>query len=89
MALAVIGVSLSEPHTSMTSLRTYVCMFACLRAWTDHLLNERVQIFHEDRYRETCEGQWRSDCQSAASVTGPKTSRKLNVLVPLVGSLNR
>ena len=26
----VIGVSLSEPHTSVTSLRTCVCMFACL-----------------------------------------------------------
>ena len=50
---ALIGVSLSEPHTSVTSLRTCVCMLA----WTDHLpqiLNEHIQIFHEDR---ACEGQ--------------------------------
>ena len=26
----VIGVSLSEPHTSMNSLCTYVCMLVCL-----------------------------------------------------------
>ena len=46
----LIGASLSEPHTSVTSLRTCVCMFACLRAWTDHLpkiLNEHIQIFLE------------------------------------------
>ena len=30
----LIGVSLSEPHTSVTSLHQCVCMFA----WTDHLL---------------------------------------------------
>ena len=33
----VIGVSLREPHTSVTLLRTYVSMLACLLAWTDHL----------------------------------------------------
>ena len=33
----IIGVSLSEPHTSVTALRTCVCMLACLLAWTDHL----------------------------------------------------
>jgi len=26
----IIGASLSEPHTSMTSLHPCVCMFACL-----------------------------------------------------------
>jgi len=39
----IIGASLSEPHTSMTSLHT--CVYVCLLAWTDHLpkiLNERV-----------------------------------------------
>ena len=30
--LSVIGASLSQPHTSVTSLRTRVCMFACLLA---------------------------------------------------------
>ena len=68
----IIGASLSEPHTSVTALRTCVYMFVCLLTWTDHLpkiLNERIQIFHEDRYREASEGQWRSDCQSAASAT--------------------
>ena len=45
----VIGASLSEHHTSMTSLRMcvciYACLLACLLAWTDHLpeiLNKRV-----------------------------------------------
>ena len=45
----VFGASLSEPHTSVTSLRTcvciYACLLACLLAWTDHLpeiLNKRV-----------------------------------------------
>ena len=36
-----IGASLSEPHTSVTSLHTHVCIYA----WTDHLLetlNKRV-----------------------------------------------
>ena len=28
----IIGVSLSEPHTSGTALHTCVCMFACLPA---------------------------------------------------------
>ena len=28
----LIGASLSEPHTSVTALRTCVCMFACLLA---------------------------------------------------------
>ena len=48
-SVLIIGASLSEPHTSVTSLHTCVCMLACLLAcllaWTDHLpkiLNERV-----------------------------------------------
>ena len=47
IALAIIGASLSEPHTSVTALRTRVCM----RVWTNHLpsiLNECIQIFHDD-----------------------------------------
>ena len=49
----MVGASLSEPHTSVTSntsvtaLRTCVCIYA----WTDHLpkiLNQRIQIFHDD-----------------------------------------
>ena len=31
-AAALIGASLSEPHTSVTALRTCVCMLACLLA---------------------------------------------------------
>ena len=41
----LIRASLSEPHTSVNSLRTCVCMYVCMLAWTDHLpkiLNERV-----------------------------------------------
>ena len=52
----IIGASLSEPHTSSTALRTRVChIYIYMLAWTDHLpeiLNERIQIFHEDRYRD-------------------------------------
>ena len=33
----LVGASLSEPHTCVTSLHPCVCMFACLLAWTDHL----------------------------------------------------
>ena len=51
--------SLSEPHTSVTALRMRVCIYAhiyaYMLAWTDHLpeiLNERIQIFQEDRYRD-------------------------------------
>jgi len=31
----IIGASLSEPHTSVTSLHLCVCMFACLLACLD------------------------------------------------------
>jgi len=31
----IIGASLSEPHTSVTSLRTRVCIYACLLACLD------------------------------------------------------
>ena len=68
VGVTVIGASLSEPHTSMTALHTCVCIYACLFVWTDHLpevLNERIQIFHEDRYREAVEGY----CLSAVSGT--------------------
>ena len=45
--LLIIGVSLSEPHASMTALRTRVCMLACLLAcllaWTDHL--PKISVF--------------------------------------------
>ena len=43
----VIGASLSEPHTSVTALRTCVCIWPA----TDHLpeiLNQHIQIFHDD-----------------------------------------
>jgi len=35
--LLIIGASLSESHTGMTSLRL-VCLFVLLIAWADHLL---------------------------------------------------
>ena len=34
----VIGASLSEPHTSVTSLRTRVCIYLCLLACLDRPL---------------------------------------------------
>ena len=48
----IIGASLSEPHTSRTALwkcvnvHTYV--LAC--GHIPYILNERIQIFHEDHY---------------------------------------
>ena len=33
----IIGASLSEPHTSVTALRTRVSMLVALFVWTDHL----------------------------------------------------
>ena len=46
-------------------------------AWTDHLpeiLNERIQIFHEDRYRKACEGQWRAAVRVQRHGPGAKTT---------------
>ena len=33
----VIGASLSKPHTSVTALRTCVCIYLSMLVWTDHL----------------------------------------------------
>ena len=55
----VIGASLSDPHASVSSLHTCVCMFACLLGPTTYReLNECLQIFHEDQHHhlEACEG---------------------------------
>ena len=83
----VIGASLSEPHTSVSSLHTRVCMFACLLAWTNHLSWIKwVRSNISWRSTSSSWSMWRSDCQSAASATGATTSWKLNVLVHLVGS---
>ena len=38
----VIGVSLSEPHTSVTALQR-VCMYVCAWPYTEHL-NERTDF---------------------------------------------
>jgi len=45
LLVCVIGVILSEPHTSVTSLRTCMCMLA----WTEHLpkvLNQQISCAH-------------------------------------------
>ena len=39
----MIGASLSEPHTSVTSLHTCVCMLACLLACLDRPLTENLK----------------------------------------------
>ena len=36
--IEVVGVSLSEPNTSMTALHTHVCIYACLLACLDRPL---------------------------------------------------
>ena len=68
----IIGVSLSEPHASVTALHMCVCMFACLLGPTTYRKFQmsafkyftKIDIVHE-----ACEGQWRPDCQSAALAT--------------------
>ena len=44
VSAVVIGASLSEPHTSVTALRTCVCMSVCLSVCghIPKILNERV-----------------------------------------------
>ena len=47
-------------------------------AWTDHLpeiLNERIQIFHEDRYRDIVKhDQWRATVRVQRHGPGAKTT---------------
>ena len=52
-------------------------MLTCLLASTDHLpsiLYERIQIFHDDRRREACEGQWRATVTVQRLGPGMKTT---------------
>ena len=41
----------------MTALHTHVYLFLDRPL---KILNECIQVFHEDRYREACEGHWRA-----------------------------
>ena len=48
-AFDIIGVSLSKPHTSVTSLCTCIHLLACVHmfAWTNHLqrsLNQQISL---------------------------------------------
>ena len=43
--LLLIGVGLSVPHTSVTSLHSYMCMFACLD-WPLSVSHFRLSYFH-------------------------------------------
>ena len=67
LPLEIIGASLTKPHTSVTALHMWVCIYACLFACLDRPLtvnfNERIQIFHEDR-PEACKtsGGLLSEC---------------------------
>ena len=79
---ATVGASLSEPHTSVPALHTCVCIYACLLAWTDHLLNERI-IFHDDRCHEACEGMWRATVRVQRRGPRAKTT-EIEVRVALV-----
>ena len=46
----VIGASLSEPHTSVTALRTRVCIYACL----DRSLTVNFKSAHPNISRFPC-----------------------------------
>ena len=63
----LIGASLSEPHTSVTSLRACVCMLVCLLAWTDHIpeiLNIRFHLHvHNSNSKRSVESS-SSSCSS-------------------------
>ena len=54
----VIGASLSEPHTSVSSMHTCVCMFACLDQPLIVNYMSAFKILHEDQHHhlEACEG---------------------------------
>ena len=41
---AIVGASLSEPHTSVTSLRTCVCMYVCMYVCLDRPLTENFNF---------------------------------------------
>ena len=45
-SIAFLGASLSEPHTSVTALRTCVCMFVCLLACLDQPLTVNFKRAH-------------------------------------------
>ena len=80
VAVHIFGASLSEPHTSVTALRTCVCMLACLFACLDRPLTVNFKWAHSNISRrsivhEACEGQWRPDCQSAASAIQSEDDR--------------
>ena len=53
LLIDIIGVSLSEPHTSGTALGMCVNVHACLLVaiYCKFFVNERIQMFHEDRSR--------------------------------------
>ena len=62
-----IGVSLSEPHTSVTALAEVVCMFAAIHC------KFKMSVFHEDRvvscmqYAQPAVASVKDYCQRAAS----------------------
>ena len=65
--------------------RVCVSMLACLDHATHlpKILNECIQIFHEDRYHEACEGQWRATVRVQRRGPGAKTT-KVEARVTLV-----
>ena len=63
-------------------LRTCVCIYACLLAWTNHSLNECI-VFHDDRCCEVCEGMWRATVRVQHLGPGAKMT-KIEVRVALV-----
>ena len=65
-----IGASLSEPHTSVTALHTFVCIYACLLACLDRPLTVNFEWAHSNISQKSISwSTWRpgeSYCQSAA-----------------------
>ena len=57
-------------------------MLACSLAWTNHF-NEHIQIFHDDRRHEACEGQWRATIRVQRLGPGAKTT-EVEVCVALL-----
>ena len=65
----LIGASLSEPHTSVTSLRACVCMLVCLLAWTDHIPEILNMRFHLHVHNSNSNSKRSMESSSSCSST--------------------
>jgi len=93
LGYVIIEASLSEPHTSVTSLHPCTCvnLLTCLFAWTDHLLYVKslpALILHILRHvlnlRTTVEDINHGQSSCSMAMTRTKTTHKLPIQWPRV-----